>query len=421
MGCPTWKESAQRLGAAPIAAGEVPPLQVYVFGTDAGPDNIGAFRRVREDLRDATNVLFVAVFCFLHQAHLIVRDLLNHLDSFNVGLLGGSSGRRYWSSVATVANQWRSTGVPKKVRRAAEEVHGAGSTAAGAYRKLPGKPLRGRWGSIAAVEQSIIECGPEIGKVFAKALGITLEEAQERDAKKAAAAKAKGGAKAKPAADPKPNPKKRRKVGDEEAESYRRAQREYRATTIVCTSDAAWLATVQISAKAKEPLSHYTNWCLKAKKEYAQNLAAAAPRPYLGPTPLSQLVCTKARQVESELQDLLSDEHCTGVWAPVWQRIPPAEQPQFRLLIVTLVLRALAGWRARMVQRTEKFPLALLRLVEGGFATTDGVHVDARSLREKGCTAFWQHRCVSFGTSASRCSSRSSLAAHQNPNQQQQM
>jgi hypothetical protein len=373
VGCQTWQEAAQRLpGVSCPGPDGVPALEAYIFGVDAGPDNVGMLGRVREDLRDVLHVLFIGVFCFLHQSHLIVRDLLNHLDGFDLGLLGGGSSRRYWSSVATVANQWRSIGVPKKLRRAAAQIYGADSVNVDSYRKVPGKPLRGRWGTIAAVEQAIIQCGPRIGEVFANALGLALEAAKERDQK------AKGKAKAKPAADPKPAAKKRRKIGDEEAEDYQSKQREYKASTVVCTSDPLWRATVAVSAQAKGPITAYINWSLGAKRQYNERLAACAPRVYLGPTPLSLLVSTKALEVRSQLHGLLLDEHCTGVWAPLWASVPEAAKPQMRLLIVTLVLRALAGWQARMVHRADKFPLALLPLVEHDFGTKDPAHLDAR-------------------------------------------
>ena len=49
---------------------------MYNFGLDAGGENIGLLNRVRGALKDCVWVMFAAVFCVLHQAHLIGKALI---------------------------------------------------------------------------------------------------------------------------------------------------------------------------------------------------------------------------------------------------------------------------------------------------------------------------------------------------------
>eukprot|EP00959_Pyramimonas_sp_CCMP1952_P125560 2625407-Pyramimonas_sp.AAC.1 len=64
------------------------------------------------------------------------------------------------------------------------------------FRKTPGRPLRGRWGSVAGVEKLIIDARTFIGAVFKKAFGkneagpAPLGKAKAKAKPKAAAAKA---------------------------------------------------------------------------------------------------------------------------------------------------------------------------------------------------------------------------------------
>eukprot|EP00969_Alexandrium_andersonii_P198048 8748157-Alexandrium_andersonii.AAC.1 len=59
LGCPSWE----------VAAASTPPskMTVFVFGVDAGPDNLGMLCRVKSCLASAPSVAFLAIFCVLHQ------------------------------------------------------------------------------------------------------------------------------------------------------------------------------------------------------------------------------------------------------------------------------------------------------------------------------------------------------------------
>eukprot|EP00959_Pyramimonas_sp_CCMP1952_P124469 2602826-Pyramimonas_sp.AAC.1 len=64
-----------------------------------------------------------------------------------------------------------------------------------------------------------------------------------------------------------------------------------------------------------------------------------------------------------ELEALLARGADLGVWCDVWHVLPEDKFPDACLLIVSLVLRAMAGWQARVLRKTESFPLILLRVL----------------------------------------------------------
>ena len=63
---------------------------------------------------------------------------------------------KYVSAVATVANVWRSTGIPDKLKACLQSRPDAGDgIATWVCERVPGRVLRGRWGSINEVEELI--------------------------------------------------------------------------------------------------------------------------------------------------------------------------------------------------------------------------------------------------------------------------
>jgi len=63
----------------------------------------------------------------------------------------------HYSSIAKIINVWRSSGNAFKIRRA----YCLKTGNAKALKRLPPRPLKGRWGSIASAEDFILEAGYE--------------------------------------------------------------------------------------------------------------------------------------------------------------------------------------------------------------------------------------------------------------------
>ena len=63
---------------------------------------------------------------------------------------------KYFSGLATIVNMWRSSGVPDKLKTFLDSLPDAGSEVSlWVCARLPGRVLRGRWGSIDEVEELI--------------------------------------------------------------------------------------------------------------------------------------------------------------------------------------------------------------------------------------------------------------------------
>ena len=68
---------------------------------------------------------------------------------------------KYFSGIGIITNTWRSYGTPAKIQGAAERI-GQGAL----FAKVPGRPLKGRWGTCESIEDLIISARFCIGLVF---------------------------------------------------------------------------------------------------------------------------------------------------------------------------------------------------------------------------------------------------------------
>ena len=57
-------------------------MSTYIFGLDAGPDNVGMIRRVLARVMKLPNILTWVVFCLFHQCHLIVKRSLKTVEIY---------------------------------------------------------------------------------------------------------------------------------------------------------------------------------------------------------------------------------------------------------------------------------------------------------------------------------------------------
>ena len=126
-------------------------LTFYGFGLDRGPDNIKLSGMCRQDLTSVVNVMFWIVWCFSHGCHLGVKCVLKVLDNWQWGSDSNvEPQQKYFSSVATICNVWRSAGAARKIQVEIERVYNP-AIARHVAKKIPGRCLRGRWGSIDSV------------------------------------------------------------------------------------------------------------------------------------------------------------------------------------------------------------------------------------------------------------------------------
>ena len=158
-----------------------------------------------------------------------------------------------------------------------------------ACKRLPGRLLRGRWGSIDAIEQILLNASQWLGNVFAC---LFLKEE-------------------KPTAIKRCTPRRPDLGADEEAQ-FREDQKNYRRNATTLLNEPTFLAAMCISKTAKPPLMHFMRWAMKAVGAQNKEIEKAKTEYtfYLGPTPMSILVIGKAQQFEWSMLDLLG--RCEG-------------------------------------------------------------------------------------------------------------
>ena len=284
-------------------------VSVYVMNLDNGPDNQCATRLIRQEISGTENVASLVCWCTFHQYHLIIKDVIGLLDNFQVRIddlieveeagaealalqtkeareaSAGMPGK-YFSLVASVCNVWRSAGVPKRIRDVAFNTC---KSSAKAFARIPGRPLRGRWGCLDEIEGLLVPALPTAGKVFQRLFPVDLsraragapqedEEDDERRGKK--------------------NKGKRVTSIDDENQEYTKKMKKYRRIATIALNSAVFRSVVRLSHAIKAPLAYYFRWAQKQVKTMNDEIAQCKrnDQVYVGHTALSLLVESVAGQ-----------------------------------------------------------------------------------------------------------------------------
>ena len=117
-------------------------ITCWIFGTDAGGDQVGAASIINFDFKGFLTVWCVRTWCFHHQLHLIVEKQLDK----------PSLSRKYFSHLAMWCNVWRANGNSKKIKAAWADLNPEHANVC--CRRLPPRPLKGRWCSTPKTEEA---------------------------------------------------------------------------------------------------------------------------------------------------------------------------------------------------------------------------------------------------------------------------
>ena len=85
---------------------------------DAGPDNKGMLRRVKEATKKNLFVMVVVLWCLLHQLHLIVKAVLVVMDNWDWPV-AVQPPKKHFAGVSLFSSLWRSTGTSTNIVKAA--------------------------------------------------------------------------------------------------------------------------------------------------------------------------------------------------------------------------------------------------------------------------------------------------------------
>ena len=248
---------------------------------------------------------------------------------------------KYFSGVATIANVWRGTGNPAKLRCQAASMWSE-VVASKLFSKVPGRPLRGRWGSIDSIEGLISKGSNYIPNAFERCFGSEAVRPSSS--------------------------RKRSILDDDEEDAYREKVKNYKLNATKMLSQPRFVTMVKISAVAKSVLTRCLLWGQKRVSEWnrAEQAARTEGHTFLGPTPPSMFVCGKAESLYHDIADLLNTERFSrqDVWGSIWPSVCETDRIEANALIAHLVLQCACSWQYRMMRPTQSFPLLMMRMVE---------------------------------------------------------
>eukprot|EP00959_Pyramimonas_sp_CCMP1952_P349801 7329361-Pyramimonas_sp.AAC.1 len=302
----------------------------------------------------------------LHQLSLISKSVLQTVDDW-IWPLPPRPQKKHFNGVSMFSSTWRATGLPHRIAKAAVKEWGP-MIAHMCFTKMPTRCIRTRWGSTDSVEAKFKLCQPYLEPVLRRVFAKELAQRDKRAAKAAAAALAAAGAPADggplPLPDIGPAPKRAQRPGEDIENAFRDEEKAKRCSVVDLAGNRSFCAQVVISLVAKSEIQKLMIWeqarvrdFNKAKKKYETD-----GRVYLGPTPLSLLVCHHAKEVDANIDGLLADGSLTDSrrWGPVWALLPDALHASARQLIVTAVLVVKCSFKLRILDKASASVVFLL-------------------------------------------------------------
>ena len=145
-------------------------MSSYHFGGDGGGESKCQIETVLYAIKDVPNMSAGYFICFFHSIHLIFSELLKVLEALECPL---AHTKKYVSSLATIANVWRSIGIGSQVRKVADEWREMPTDVRKGFHSRPSKVIRTRWGSVGNIEKKLRGIMMWIGPVFEKVFSQT--------------------------------------------------------------------------------------------------------------------------------------------------------------------------------------------------------------------------------------------------------
>ena len=299
-------------------------LDVFSFGTDKGPDQVGTRKRVLDEVADLVYVWVFWVFCIMHQIHLIVKRQLSRDPS-------------YFSRMAVMTNTWRSPHVASKIYRCWARLFSR-LRADKVARGLPPKMLTGRFGSAHKCEKFFMRASQiETAETFKLAFDIDPANAPTVPASIFST-------------DP------------EDAETYQQRQGRWKKLSVQSASDRnhwAYMGAVHVS---RGPTMHCHFWLEKenglSKQRISRGLFGLDEE---SESTVQKLVYRKAGQFMFEFSELLLDSVYGDPdrWGLVWQHVDGttgADREPWHAECVSLLLEGACDFSMRLVENVQYDP-----------------------------------------------------------------
>eukprot|EP00973_Karenia_brevis_P093808 12419184-Karenia_brevis.AAC.1 len=138
-----------------IQAADDKPFTAFCFTSDGGPDVTYQKKLLTVESSLTPNILFMGFACKMHSVALISKSGLLVLDRW---LRSMGVSWTYYAGIAKLVHVWRDSARP--MFKVWLDMFGP-EEAIKCARKLPPKPISGRWGCISACENYLLKCDPE--------------------------------------------------------------------------------------------------------------------------------------------------------------------------------------------------------------------------------------------------------------------
>ena len=315
-------------------------LFIYCDTTDAGADESSRRRKIAAAIAPHDNILYLHGNCLLHQAHLAIRDGLETTDRYlhQVGQLHPSIAKgftRYFSNVGKLSNFWRER--VAEFITIFERIHGVVGHGI-PYRQYPLAVIAGRWGSIHAAEEFLLQRGRAYLEPVLLALLSKYIKADKQTDKQTDEHNESGAASSSKAPKAKTRKKKQDSlILDEEQHEYRIKMSKWTGGTLATITNSLFWLHLRLQNTVRGPLTHFMNFVQKNSGEKL----------------LTKLACGQCNVFLTEYQTLL-------VTFPHWfdgavKEASATDLPAYilestRSLTMKLVLRMASSFNARIVQ-----------------------------------------------------------------------
>jgi hypothetical protein len=295
-----------------------PRLQVWLMAADQGADQIAADALIDGDVASCGLVLKFRNWCIRHCLALMNKKQLKRLEV-----------RKFFSKTAQIVNSWRLTSNAKLLFKAFVELCGSREKALEFVGRVIPRPLRGRWVSIAKVEDYLLLIGIDLLRAAWVQALVAKAHGKIADAKKILA---KGGAEL------------GIELGETEESFVVKEAKTLRGALVAIQGDEYW-RDLQIASISRRPVSHQERWMEKATKD--------------GEIVLVSLVSGRARNIFTEWETIIR----SGALSFLVEIPDLREQSSWIAFAVLVNLEMATDYNLRIVQPCESYPKLLLWIV----------------------------------------------------------
>jgi len=308
-------------------------LRAWVFGSDQGPDQVGADSYFDAAVSSCVFVLKFRQWCFQHMLHLITGRQLKALKS-------------YFSNVAKVIhcirNHW------KDVYKAWASLFNA-EEAKRFLSKLPQRPLRGRWGTMFAAEVDLLRMGlSKLRDVFEKAFPSKAEKKKRKRGRE--------------------EDRGDRDILDEEHESFTEKGQRWKTEAKQALNDPDFPYMVHCAHESRRPAEiarrTFQKRALK-HHEHLEKLNSGEVRPENrdDKPPIVRFVCQDTQKIAKLFDELFKDEQLRSSWGPLLDIEDEEERSRWFGEAIEMCLGVAVDYFRRLLHTVRVFPYLLFWIV----------------------------------------------------------